>query len=67
METAIVSILFFAASLVCTIASIVISFHTEIQWSIALGAIAMILAIAGLLFTLRDMKHKTGKDDDPET
>lgn len=66
MESAIVSVIFFAAAFVSTIASIVISFQKEIQWSIAFGAIAIILAIAGFLFTLRDLKYQTPKDDDQE-
>lgn len=63
METAIVSIMFFAAAMISTIASIVLSFHTEVQWSVALGVVAIILVCAGMIFVLGDMKKKRNKDE----
>lgn len=62
METAITSILFLATAMICTIAAIVISFHAEVQWSIACGAVAVIMACCGMLFVLRDMKKKKKSD-----
>lgn len=67
METAIASILFFAAALVCTVASIVLSFQTEVQWSVALGIAAIILVCAGMFFVLGDMKkQRSSKKNDED-
>lgn len=61
METMFVALGFFVAAFVATIASIALSFQNTIEWSIACGVIAVIFSLAGLFFTLGDLKHRRKK------
>ena len=65
-SSGIAGLLFLAASMVATIAAIVLSFHIEVQWSVALGVVAVIFAIAGMAFVLADMKRHTAKNKKSE-
>ncbi len=64
MESAIVSVIFFAASFVSTVASVVLSFQQDVKWAVAAGAVAIILACLGMIFVLNDMKKERKKDDE---
>ena len=61
METMFVALGFFAASFVATVAAIALSFQDTVEWAIACGVIAVIFSLAGLFFTLGDLKHRRKK------
>ena len=59
MERIYAALGFFAAAFIATVAAIALSFTNTEMWSIALSVVAVIFAIAGMVFTLGGRKNKT--------
>ncbi|MDD5952206.1 MAG: hypothetical protein PUC32_00920 [Oscillospiraceae bacterium] len=57
-EIVLISLGFFAAALIATVASIALSFWTSSEWAVACGAAGGIFSLAGMFFPLQALGKK---------